>query len=82
MRIVDLPHVERLQQYLCKIFEGRACFCKQIGTNLRKKVVHGLLDFQACKSTVSVYAWWLSYFALFLMVDWVCRYSQNRSKKI
>ena len=40
-------------------FEIRALFCDAVGPNLRNRLAHGLLEYGACESIYSVYAWWL-----------------------
>ena len=40
-------------------FDIRALFCDQFGPNLRNEIAHGLMDYAACQSQASVYAWWL-----------------------
>jgi hypothetical protein len=40
-------------------FELKALFCEAVGPNLRNAVAHGLLDYDACESSYSIYAWWL-----------------------
>ncbi len=46
-------------------FELSALFCDPLGPNLRNNVAHGLLDFDACRSVPSIYAWWLSFRLMF-----------------
>lgn len=46
-------------------FELHALFCDPVGPNLRNQVAHGLLDFDACQSVPSIYAWWLSFRLMF-----------------
>ena len=40
-------------------FEIKALFCDSVGPNIRNDVAHGLFSEEKCKSTTSVYAWWL-----------------------
>ena len=46
-------------------FELGALFCDPLGPNLRNNVAHGLLDFDACRSVPSMYAWWLCFRLMF-----------------
>lgn len=39
-------------------FEIRANFCDPFGPNIRNEVAHGLMDWRACQSPSSIYAWW------------------------
>lgn len=56
--LVDLPETSKIfGEDLA--FEIRALFCDAIGPNLRNLLAHGLLDYDACESINSVYAWWL-----------------------
>lgn len=41
-------------------FELKALFCDAFGANLRNELAHGLLDYTACQSTYSLYAWWFA----------------------
>lgn len=39
-------------------FELRAVFADPFGPNLRNKVAHGLLEYDAAQSVFAIYAWW------------------------
>ena len=56
--LVDLPETAQIfGEDLA--FELKALFCDALGPNLRNGIAHGLLDYGACESSYSIYAWWL-----------------------
>jgi len=57
-------------------FEIKALFCDAAGPNLRNGCAHGLLDYDACRSINSIYAWWLG-FKLVFSSFWNTRTNAN-----
>lgn len=56
--LVDFPETAQiLGEDLA--FKLKALFCDALGPNLRNELAHGLLEYGACESTYSIYAWWL-----------------------
>jgi len=55
--LIELPEVKEVfGEDLA--FELKALFCDPFGPNLRNEVAHGLLGYDECISTYTVYAWW------------------------
>jgi hypothetical protein len=57
-------------------FELKALFSDPVGPNLRNEVAHGLMDYNACQSTYSIYAWWFGFRLMFISF-WNARRNQN-----
>ena len=57
--LVDLPETAKIFGDGLA-FEIKALFCVAFGPNLRNELAHGLLDYEACESIYSIYAWWLA----------------------
>ena len=61
-------------------FEIKALFCDPVGANLRNELAHGLIDYEACYSPYSIYAWWLG-LQLVFNVFWNARHTSPESNE-
>lgn len=56
--LADLPEMEKVFGEDLS-FEIKAIFCTSCGANLRNEVAHGLVEWDNCFSSYSIYAWWM-----------------------
>ena len=77
--LMDLPETKKIFGENLS-FEIKALFCDPVGANLRNELAHGLIDYEACYSPYSIYAWWLG-LQLVFNAFWNARHTSPKSNE-